>query len=182
MSTLSILGVVASPHASARTRHAVATVLAGAQQAGAATSVLSLAETGLPPVLAAMAEADAVVFGSPVYRATYTALLKTLLEATERGRYGESSAPLQGKATATVLTGASHHHFLAVDSLRNVLAGFFAAQVLSPGLYLEHSAFTDGSQLAAEAAQIAMAHGAALADLARAVRESAALRALQPPA
>jgi FMN reductase len=182
MTRLSVLGVVASPHPSARTWHAVAAVLTGAEQAGAATSLLSLADTGLSPALAAITEADAVVFGSPVYRATYTALLKTLLEATERGRYGESSAPLQGKAAATVLTGASHHHFLAVDSLRNVLAGFFAVQVLSPGLYLEHSAFTDGKRLTPETEETAMAHGAGLADLARAVRSSAALRALRPQA
>ena len=45
--------------------------------------------------------ADAVVLGSPVYRATYSALLKDLLERTERGRWGETTAPLQGKAAAT---------------------------------------------------------------------------------
>jgi FMN reductase len=129
-----------------------------------------------PPIL------GVVVFGSPIYRATYTSLLKSLLEATERGRYGQSSAPLQGKVAATVLTGASHHHFLAADHLRNVPAGFFATQVLSPGLYLEHSAFTEDKRLNPEIAGIAAAHGAALADLARAVRDSAALRALQPQA
>jgi FMN reductase len=175
-----ILGVVASPNPSARTRHAVAAVLAGAEQAGAATSLIWLADSSLSLAIAAISEADAVVFGSPIYRATYTALLKSLLEATERGRYGESSAPLQGKAAATVLTGASHHHFLAVDSLRNVLAGFFAAQVLSPGLYLDHSAFIEDKTLTLETAEIAVAHGVALADLARAVRNSPALRALQP--
>jgi FMN reductase len=177
-----ILGVVASPNPSARTWHAVAAVLAGAEQAGAATSLISLGEASLSPAIAAISEADAVVFGSPIYRATYTAVLKSLLEAIERGRYGESSAPLQGKAAATVLTGASHHHFLAIDSLRSVLAGFFATQVLSPGLYLEHSAFTADKSLTPQTAEIAVAHGTALADLARAVRNSAALRGLQPQA
>jgi FMN reductase len=179
---VSVLGVVASPHPSARTNSAVAAVLAGAATAGADTSRIALAEIDRPEALAALAAADAVVFGSPTYRATYTALLKELLEATERGRFGESSAPLQGKVAAVVLTGASHHHFLAVDTLRNVLAGFFAVQVLSPGLYLEHSAYTEDKHLTDTAAAIAAAHGAALVDLTVAVKGSAALQALQPQA
>lgn len=180
MTLVSVLGIVASPHPSARTDHAVTAVLAGATEAGAKTARVALAEANRSEALAAIAAADAVVFGSPTYRATYTALLKELLEVTERGRYGESSAPLQGKAAAVVLTGASHHHFLAVDTLRNVLAGFFAVQVLSPGLYLEHSAYTEDKQLTDTAAEVAAAHGAALVDLAAAVKDSPALRALQP--
>jgi FMN reductase len=179
---ISVLGVVASPRPHARTERAVAAVLVGAAKVGAETSRIALAEVGRSEALAALAAADAVVFGSPTYRATYTALLKDLLEATERGRYGESSAPLQGKAAAVVLTGASHHHFLAVDTLRNVLAGFFAVQVLSPGLYLEHSAYTEDKELTGAAAETAAAHGAALVDLAAAVKGSEALRALQPQA
>jgi FMN reductase len=182
VNSVSVLGVVASPHPSARTDHAVAAVLAGAASAGAETSRIALAQVHRTEALAALAAADAVIFGSPTYRATYTALLKDLLEATERGRYGESSAPLQGKAAAVVLTGASHHHFLAIDSLRSVLAGFFAVQVLSPGLYLEHSAYTEDKQLAGAAVETAAAHGAALVDLAAAVKGSAALQALQPQA
>lgn len=182
MTGIAVVGVVASPHPSARTDHAVAAVLAGAAKAGAQTSRIALAQVDRAEALAALAAADAVIFGSPTYRATYTALLKDLLEATERGRYGESAAPLQGKAAAVVLTGASHHHFLAVDSLRSVLAGFFAVQVLSPGLYLEHSAYTEDKQLAGAAAETAAAHGAALVDLAAAVKGSAALQGLQPQA
>jgi FMN reductase len=120
------------------------------------------------------------VFGSPVYRATYSALLKDLLERTERGKWGESTAPLQGKVAATVLTGASGHHYLAVGDLRNVLAGFFAVQVLSPGLYLDHGGYVDRTTLTEQSAELAASHGAALADLAAAVRGSAALQAITP--
>ena len=134
----------------------------------------------MPEVIAAFATADAVVFGSPVYRATYSALLKDLLERTERGKWGETSAPLQGKVAATVLTGASGHHFLAVADLRNVLAGFFAVQVLSPGLYFDHAGYVDRSTLTEASASLAAAHGAALADLAAAVRGSAALQEITP--
>lgn len=180
MAELAVLGVDASPGPGGRTHTAVAAVLAGAAEAGARTELLELGEAGAPAVIAAIEAADAIVFGSPVYRATYDALLKELLETTQRGRYGETSAPLQGKAAATVMTGASAHHFLSTGDLRNTLASFFAVQVLSPGFYAEHADYVDRATLAADAAALAAAHGAALVDLAAAVRSSAALRGLQP--
>jgi FMN reductase len=175
-----VLGVVAGPEPGGRTATAVAGVLAGADKAGADTALLELAEAGADAVIAAFDTADAVVFGSPVYRATYSALLKDLLERTQRGKWGETSAPLQGKAAATVLTGASGHHYLALGHLRDVLAGFFAVQVLSPGLYLDHGGYLDRSTLTDQSAELAAAHGVALTDLARAVRGSPALQAVTP--
>lgn len=178
--TVRVLGVVAGPEPAGRTATAVAAVLAGAAAAGAATDLLELSQVPAAEAIAAFGPADAVVFGSPVYRATYRALLKDLLERTERGRWGERSAPLQGKAAATVLTGASGHHFLATDGLRNVLAGFFAVQVLAPGLYLDHGDYLDRSTLTDGASALAADHGAALVDLAAAVRGSAALQKITP--
>ncbi|WP_214369933.1 NAD(P)H-dependent oxidoreductase [Pseudonocardia sp. H11422] len=175
-----VLGVVGGPEPGGRTSAAVAGVLAGAEAAGASTSLLELSLAEPADVAAALEAADAVVFGSPVYRATYSALLKGLLEGTERGKWGETTAPLQGKAAATVLTGASGHHFLAVGDLRNVLAGFFAVQVLAPGLYLDHSGYVDRSTLTGDSAALSAAHGAALVDLAAAVRGSTALSTLTP--
>lgn len=178
--TVRVLGVVAGPEPGGRTATAVAGVLAGAEKAGAETSLLELSEAGAAAVIAAFDAADAVVFGSPVYRATYTALLKDLLERTERGRWGEKTAPLQGTVAATVLTGASGHHFLAVADLRSVLAGFFAVQVLSPGLYFDHAGYLDRTTLTEDSGQLAAGHGAALVDLAAAVRASPALQSITP--
>jgi FMN reductase len=178
--TVRVLGVVAGPEPGGRTATAVAGVLAGAEKAGATTSLLELSEAGVEAVVAALDAADAVVFGSPVYRATYSALLKDLLERTERGKWGEKTAPLQGTAAAVVLTGASGHHFLAVADLRSVLAGFFAVQVLSPGLYFEHANYADRTTLDDDSAQLAAAHGGALVDLAAAIRASPALRGITP--
>jgi FMN reductase len=175
-----VLGVVAGPEPGGRTAAAVAGVLAGAAKAGATTSLLELSEVGADAVIAEFDASDAVVFGSPVYRATYSALLKDLLERTERGKWGEATAPLQGTAAATVLTGASGHHYLALGHLRDVLAGFFAVQVLSPGLYLDHGGYVDRATSTEQSAALAAAHGAALVDLAAAVRASAALQAITP--
>jgi FMN reductase len=175
-----VLGVVAGPEPGGRTATAVAGVLAGAEKAGATASLLELSEAGADAVISAFADTDAVVFGSPVYRATYSALLKDLLERTERGKWGEATAPLRGKVAATVLTGASGHHYLALGDLRDVLAGFFAVQVLSPGLYLDHAGYVDRTTLTDQSAELAATHGAALADLAAAVKSSAALQAITP--
>ncbi len=177
---LKVVGVVASPTVGGRTAAAVRGILSGAAESGATTSLLELSTAGRDEVIAAIDDADAIVFGSPVYRATYSALLKDLLENVERGKHGEQTAPLRGKAVALALTGASAHHFLAPDSLRNVLASFFAVQVLSPALYLEHSDFADRDTLGEKAAQTASQHGSALADLGGAVRASKALSTLEP--
>lgn len=176
-----VVGVVGSPKAGGRTRIAVDAVLGGAAEQGGTTRVLELAGTSHADVLAALDEADAVVLGSPTYRADITAQLKALLDATPRGASYESGDPLRGTTCATVLTGASDHHFLAVEKVRGILGGFFGAQLLSPGLYLSAAAFTgDGKALGDDAAGLARAHGRALVELATAVRASTWLRELRP--
>jgi FMN reductase len=175
-----VVAVVGSPNAGGRTRVAVEAVLRGAAES-ADTGVLELAETEHADALAAMGEADAVVFGSPTYRADITAQLKALLDATPRGMSYEPGDPLRGTTCATVLTGASDHHFLAVEKVRGILGGFFGAQLLSPGLYLPSAAFTDdGRALRDEHQQLAELHGRALVELAAAVRSSRWLRGLRP--
>ncbi|GAB3249339.1 flavodoxin family protein [Arthrobacter pigmenti] len=173
-----ILGVVASPSAGGRTATAVETVLSGTGQAR--TSLLNTEETSTADVIKAMDEADAVVFGSPVYRAGCSSMLRQLLESTQRGMYGEEQAPLSGKAAAVVMTGATPHHYLAGDELRAILSGFFAVQVLAPNLYFEHASFESRGALAAGARETAENAGRALADLTLCVRNSTSLRALAP--
>ena len=85
--TLSIIGVSGGPEAGGRTSTAIAAVLAGT---GAdRTELLELSQVTTEQAVAAIAAADGVVFGSPVFRATYSAQLKDLLERTERGKWGE---------------------------------------------------------------------------------------------
>jgi FMN reductase len=176
-----VVAVVGSPNAGGRTRVAVDAMLRGAAAEGARTQVLELAETEPADAVAAIDGADAAVLGSPTYRADISARLKTLLEATPRGAPGESGAPLRGKACATVLTGASDHHFLAIDKVRGTLAGFFATQLLSPGLYLPAAAYVDdGTALRDDMQELAELHGRALVELAGAVTRSKWLRELRP--
>ena len=176
-----VLAVVGSPEAGGKSATAARAVLAGARAAGADVELVELAGVEYGEKLQdALEEADAVVFAAPVYRARAAFPLKMFLDRVPRGMWGEASAPLRGKACAVVLTGATWHHFLALDDLRGVLATFFAAQVLSPGLYLSSDAFTDAKELTQDWADLAYTNGVALTDLARAVRDSKAIGALRP--
>lgn len=177
-----IIGIVASPGGSSRTLAAVQAVVAAA--GGTNVAVISDA-ADVPSALTAMDAADGVVFGSPVYRAGHTSLLRLLLEKTQRGRYGETAAPLQGSCAAIVMTGASLHHFLAPTELRGVLADFFAVQVVSPALYLSHADFVPGPDapvLSEAAALLADQQGRGLCELTDAVRSGNALRESTPQA
>ena len=175
---MKVLGIVGSPSVGGRTDAGVAGVLAGCT--GADTEKLSLADTDVPTVLDALEAADAVVFGSPTYRASFSSLLRSLFESAERGRYAtETKAHLARTTTAIVMTNNAPEHYLAQDSLRSLLAGFYGCQVLSPGLVLTHPHF-DGDDLTADAAALAALHGRALVDLTTAVRASPALQALEP--
>ena len=181
LAALLVVGVIGSPHAGGRTRVAVDALLSGAAQEGAETRVVELADTSVPDAVAALGEADAAVFASPTYRADITAQLKALLDATPRGMKYESGDALRGTVCATLLTGASDHHFLAVEKVRGILGGFFGAQLLSPGLYFPSAAYVEGgAALQDDQQQLAELHGRALVELATAVGSSRWLRGLRP--
>jgi FMN reductase len=177
---MSVLGVVASPHGGGSTLNAVCAVLDGASEGGSMTEVVDLVSSDLAVVVAKIDAADAVVFGSPVYRSSHTALLEQLLEHVQRGAANETSAPLHGKATCIVMTGATSAHFLGTEHLRSILASFFASQVLSPALYLDRGAFDEHNHLDEQSHELALLHGRALVELAQAVRTGKALGQLEP--
>jgi FMN reductase len=89
-------------------------------------------------VVKALADADAVLLASPVYRASFTGALKNLLDLTP-------IEALRGKAVGIVAMGASAHHYLGVDGhLRHVLA-WFGALVAPTSVYLEPAHFKEGT-------------------------------------
>lgn len=162
-------------------------MLAGCRAVGATGELMALGggelEERLDAVLEMFPEADAFALGSPVYRASFATPLKALLDRLPRGMWGEGSAPVTGRAVAICLTGASWHHSLALDHLRGVLAGFFAAHVISPGLYVPAEEFTgDGLELADELASRAWLQGAALVELSTAIAQGSALARVVPQA
>jgi FMN reductase len=182
-----LLALDGSPTGGGRTAVVLRAILQGSQSAGAEhTDVLSLADravTAIGEVMQLLEQADGFVFGSPVYRASYAWPLKLLLDHLPRGMWGEPTAPLRGKPVAIAMTGASLHHFLALNDLRGVLGVFFAAHVLPPGLYVPREGFDEaGSMLQAPYVAQAELTGRALAELAALLPRSAALRLLEPQA
>ncbi|MGW6916957.1 NADPH-dependent FMN reductase [Kitasatospora sp. NPDC054939] len=87
---------------------------------------LLAADTSHPEIAAALelfARADGVVIGTPVYKAAYSGLLKTLLDVLPQ-------YALTGKAVLPLATGGSTAHVLAVDyALRPVLSSMGAGHI-----------------------------------------------------
>jgi FMN reductase len=135
-----LLAVVGSADGGS-TSAVVGEVLAGAHELGATSHVIHLGRGGYEPELVpdALAEAgdfDAVVLGTPTYRATYAGVLKSFLDGVPRAQPVDGYAsPFLGKPIAVVGTGRSAHHFLGVDPLIDLLVRFFAAYVVPPALY-----------------------------------------------
>jgi FMN reductase len=186
VSAVRILAVDGSPTGGGRTRAALEAVAGAAGAAGATVETLALGnsdEESLEAVVDRLPMAEAVILASPVFRAGFATPLKRLLDAIPRTSTGASpDSPLSGKAVAAVYTGASLHHFLALDGLRNVLAGFFAAHVVPPGLYVPRDAFGEALGLVEPYAQAARLQGEGLVELALALRRATVLPALRPQA
>ncbi len=88
-------------------------------------------------VVAMLAEGDAVLIASPVYRGSFTGALKNLLDLAP-------VETLRSKPVGIVAMGATLHHYLGVDwHLRAVLA-WFGALVAPTSVYLESAHFQDG--------------------------------------
>src|SRR5438045_5371622 len=87
-----------------------------------------------------IAAAAAVLIAAPVYRASFPGVLKNLLDIVP-------VEALQGKPGGIVASGASAHHYLAVDTqLRQVLGSFGAlvgpTECNLPGPVFGHGALT----------------------------------------
>jgi FMN reductase len=73
----------------------------------------------------AVAEADAIVIATPVYKASYTGILKAFLDLLPQDG-------LKDKLVLPLATGGSQSHLLALDyALRPVLQALDARQVFT---------------------------------------------------
>lgn len=104
--------------------------------------------------LALVERADAVVVATPVYKASYTGILKAFLDLLPQDG-------LAGKLVLPLATGGSQSHMLALDyALRPVLAALSARFIL-PSIYttsdqlewIEESGLLLGAPIAARIAQ-----------------------------
>jgi FMN reductase len=136
-----VLSVSGSPSATSRTsgllRHLDARLAARGHEVvhldvrSLPAGPLLAAEVDHPAIASAAAmfdRADGIVIGTPIYKASYSGLLKSLLDLLPQHA-------LHGKAVLPLATGGTTAHLLAIDyALRPVLAAMGAAHI-APGWF-----------------------------------------------
>lgn len=89
-------------------------------------------------VIDKIVEADALIVGTPMYRATYTGILKNVFDLIPNDA-------LHGKPVGIVATGGSDHHFLAIEHELKPLIGFFQGLALPGGVYAKNEDYENGA-------------------------------------
>lgn len=92
-------------------------------------------------VVRPVAEAAAVLVGTPIYRGTYTGALKNLVDRLP-------TEPMRGKVVGLVGTGASRPHALALDHTLRPRFAFFQAVTVPEGVYPTPENFQQDGSLA----------------------------------
>lgn len=149
------LGISGSVSANSRSRVLVERTLAHLETLGAQTGLIDLLElpadallarrrdSAVDAAIAQTSEAAILVFGTPVYRASYTGQLKTFLDLFPQDA-------LRGSVSGLIATGAGSAHALVIDhSLRPLVAslrGLTAAQ----SLYVTDSQLPDKTSVSEE--------------------------------
>jgi len=146
---LAAVGISGSPSATSKSRLLVEYALAQLAARGATTQIVDLAALPADPLLgrgtsAALAAAlDAatrariIVAGTPVYRATYSGLLKVFFDLLPQDS-------LIGKIGVPIVTGHGAAHSLSVDHGMRPLFASLGATVIAGGVYATSSQFQDG--------------------------------------
>lgn len=167
-----IVAVLASPHPSRRTRAAVEELLDAVQRAGAACQLLETSDGVLQEgELDLLAEADGLIFASPVYRGDMTWAMKRLIDTVPQVHNGNGL--LSGKPCVTVVVSGSPQHFMAGRHLRTALDASLGMHVLAPGLPSSPESPPDLAE------QLGPALAEALVSMAGLVRENRGLQALR---
>jgi len=192
-----VLGIVGSLSSPSNTRAAVEVALdAATAEHGVTTEVLHLAEYDLIPAdgrsledytgdtadaLNKIIESSAYVIGTPVYRASYSGVLKNLFDLIPRGMWQADVAPLANSAVGLVATGATPHHYLVVEKELAPVLSFFGAHQVGSGVYAHGDHFGDAGALTDEPVRDRLRTlGSATVELHRALTESTALSTLGP--
>lgn len=81
--------------------------------------------------------ADAYVVGTPMYRGTYTGILKNVFDLIPNDA-------MKGKPVGLIATGGSDHHYLALEHELKPLLGFFLTFVLPGVVYANNKDYQDG--------------------------------------
>lgn len=89
-------------------------------------------------VIDKIVEADGLIIGTPMYRASYTGMLKNVFDLIPNDA-------LHGKPVGLIATGGSDHHFLAIEHELKPVIGFFQGVALPGAVYAKDEHYSDGS-------------------------------------
>ena len=143
------VGISGSPSATSKSRGLVEYALSRLAARGARTQLVDLAALPAEPLLGrgtsptvtaaldAATRAGIVVAGTPVYRATYSGLLKLFFDLLPQDS-------LMGKVGVPIVTGHGAAHSLAVDHGLRPLFASLGATVVANGVYATSAQFQDG--------------------------------------
>ena len=167
--SLTAVGISGSPSTRSRSRVLLEHALGALARQGIATELIDLSELPadallgrrlapeLEHALAAVGNADIVVASTPVYRATYTGLLKVFFDLF-------AQRALVGKVGLAIATGGAPGHQLVLDHGLRPLFASVGAVVVPTGVYAVDAEFDAG-----------LPHAHVLERIERAVAESVLL-------
>jgi FMN reductase len=149
---LTVVGLAGSPSAPSRTRLLVQGVMDRiGEQASAQTRLIDLADLVPDLGIASRSEAsprveealrlietaDLLLVGSPVYKGSYTGLLKHLIDLI-------SYPSLLGTPIGLLATGGSDRHAHVIDYQLRPLFSFFGAKTLATGVFIADKTILNG--------------------------------------
>ena len=146
---LAAVGISGSPSNTSKSRMLVEYALAQLAARGATTQMVDLAALPAEPLLGrataatvttaleAAIGARIIVAGTPVYRATYSGLLKVFFDLLPQDS-------LIGKIGLPLVTGHGAAHSLAIDHGMRPLFASLGATVIAGGVYATSQQFADG--------------------------------------
>ena len=146
---VAVVGLSGSPSATSKSRVLVEYALARLAARGAVTELVDLAALpaeallgrGTAPAVAraldATTRARIVVAGTPVYRATYSGLLKVFFDLLPQDS-------LVGKVGVPLVTGHAAAHALSLEHGLGPLFASLGAMVVAGGVYATSMQFQDG--------------------------------------
>ena len=165
---LRALGISGSPSSTSRSRLLVQQTLARLADAGVTTRLLDLGDLpaeallgrsqdeDIAQALAELASARVLVVGTPIYRATYTGLLKVFFDLLP-------SDALRGTVTLPIATGGGPAHLLMIDHGLRPLIASLGGLTTATAIYATPADFDEQQPAAALREQLLAAVDEALA-------------------
>ncbi|SMO36996.1 NADPH-dependent FMN reductase [Fodinibius sediminis] len=192
----SLLGIAGSLSNPSKTRTAVETALQAAADAfDVETNLLHLADYDLATAdgrkldqytgdtaraLDLIINSDAFIIGTPVYRGSYSGILKNLFDLIPRGQWQSKHAPLENRPVGLIATGATDHHYLSISQELGPIASFFGSYQVGDGVYVNASQFKDHELKDEEIIGRLEVLGKATIELSRSIDQSTFLSSLGP--